>query len=180
MQRVRPAETVHEPHLQQIPGLGAETAPTLTEAGRRIAAAVRSAGPSGGLPAFVRAFPARDLVARSERYIKKNFMGYEFLHDGYVAAYRTGGKDLEGFFAAAASEVEASDLLAKLLAALKAEGQTVEKAGAGFHARNRYGQHLFIGRVGAALCGAMRVPEGLEAAGRSLFETLAAALPSSK
>ena len=60
-------------------------------------------------------------------------------------------------------------MLAKLREALAADSQSVEKLAFGFHARNRYGQHLYIGRVGAVLCGAMRVPDGLEAAGESLL-----------
>ncbi len=161
-------------------GLGPAAEASLLEAGGKIASAVAKAGGTTGLPALVRAFPARDLVARSERYIKKNFMGYEFLHDGYVAAYRFGGRDLEGFFVDAGSEREAEALLAKLLEALKADGQAVGKAGSTYEARNRYGQSLVIGRVRGVLCGAMRVPDGAEAAGRALAEGLRAALADAK
>ncbi|MEN6560418.1 MAG: DUF6599 family protein [Acidobacteriota bacterium] len=157
-------------------GLGAAPESILAEAGGRIAAAIKGAGGASGLPALVRAFPGRDLAARSERYIKKNFMGYDFLHDGYVAAYKSGGKELEGFFIDAGSEPEAAAMMDKLLDALKADGQAVETAGPLAHARNRYGQHLYIGRAGAVLCGAMRVPDGLEAAGRSLAEALIGAM----
>jgi hypothetical protein len=160
-------------------GLGPAAEARLVETGGKIAAAVRKAGGPTGLPALVRAFPARDLVVRSERYIKKNFMGYEFLHDGYVAGYKPGDREFEGFFVEAGSGVEAEALLAKLVDALKADGQTVERTGPFFHARNRYGQHLFIGRVGGVLGGAMRVPDGSEAAGRSLAEAMSAALAAS-
>lgn len=161
-------------------GLGPATEASLVEAGGRIAAAIRAAGGGGPLPALVRAFPARDLVARSERYIKRNFMGYEFLHDGYVAAYKSGGRELEGFFVEAGSERDAEALLTRLLDALKADGQAVEKTGPFFQARNRYGQHLYVGRVRGILCGAMRVPDGLEAAGLSLLEALTNGLAAAK
>ena len=68
-------------------GLGGETDKILREAGSKIAGAI---GAKTGLPPLVRAFPAEGLVARSEKYIKRNFMGYEFLGNGYVAAYRSG------------------------------------------------------------------------------------------
>ena len=157
-------------------GLDAATEATLAGFGAKVAAAIK---PDGELPPLVRAFPKDNLVARSERYVKKNFMGYEFLHDGYVATYKSGGKDLEGFFIDAGSEQGARDMLGKLLAALAADKQTVDELPLGVHARNRYGQSLFAGRVGAVLCGAMRVPDGLEAAGQSLLQAMTAALASS-
>ncbi len=157
-------------------GLGPDAEKVLLAAGGKIAEGVRKAGGTSGLPALVRSFPAGGLVVRSERYIKKNFMGYEFLHDGYVAAYRSGERELEGFFVDAGPEAETVALLEKLLAALKADGQAVDKAGAAFHARNRYGQHLYVGRVRGILYGAMRVPDGAEADGLSLAEALAASL----
>lgn len=155
-------------------GLGPDADAVLLAVGGKIAEGARKIGGPSLLPALVRAFPAGGLIARSERYIKKNFMGYEFLHDGYVAAYRSGERDLEGFYVDAGPEAEA--LLDKFLEALKADGQSVEKAGAVFHARNRYGQHLYVGRVRGVLYGAMRVPDGVEAAGLLLAEALAASL----
>lgn len=154
-------------------GLGAATGSTLGEAGAQVAGAIKA---GGGLPALVRAFPKDDLVARSEKYIKKNFMGYEFLHDGYVATYKSGGREIEGFFVDGGSDKAAEDMLTRLLAALAADGQSVEKLAPGFHVRNRYGQHLYIGRVRGILCGAMRVPDGLEAAGASLLRAAMEAL----
>jgi hypothetical protein len=154
-------------------GLGEATEAALTEAGARIAGAIGSAG---GLPPLVRAFPRDGLVARSEKYIKKNVMGYEFLHDGYVATYRSGGKELEGFFIDGGSDRAAEEMLGRLLAALAADKQAVAKMPVGDHARNRYGQNLYIARVGGVLCGAMRVPDGLEPAGEALLREMTAAL----
>jgi hypothetical protein len=153
-------------------GFGDATEAALTAVGAKVAAAIM---PTEGLPPLVAAFPKDGLVARSEKYVKKNFMGYEFLHDGYVATYTSGGRELEGFFVDGGSGDEAEAMLTKLLEALKTDGQTVEKTGAGFHARNRYGQHLYVGRVGGLLCGAMRVPDGLESAGESLLRAMTAA-----
>jgi len=154
-------------------GLGEATASTLGEVGAKVAGAIKS---RGGLPALVMAFPKDNLVARSERFIKKNFMGYEFLHDAYVATYTSGGRELEGFFIDGGSEKEAEAMLVLLRDALAADNQSVDKLASGFHARNRYGQHLYIARVGAVLCGAMRVPDGLEAAGEALLRATTAVL----
>jgi hypothetical protein len=154
-------------------GLGPETEAALTAFGTKVAGSIKS---GGGLPPLVRAFPKDNLVARSEKYIKKNFMGYEFLHDGYVASYTSGGKELEAFFIDAGSEEAAKSLLTELLAAVTADKQTAEKIPLGAHVRNRYGQNLYIGRVRGVLCGAMRVPEGLEPAGQALLKEMMAAL----
>ncbi|OGD25882.1 MAG: hypothetical protein A2V57_06675 [Candidatus Aminicenantes bacterium RBG_19FT_COMBO_65_30] len=154
-------------------GLGEVTEAVLGDVGAKVAGAVKA---GGGLPALVLAFPKDNLVARSEKYIKKNFMGYEFLHDGYVAAYEAGGREIEGFFIEGRSEKEAEGMLAKLLDALAADKQLPEKIALGVHVRNRYGQHLYVGRVRNVVCGAMRVPDGLEAAGEALLRSLTVSL----
>jgi hypothetical protein len=154
-------------------GLGEETGSILAGVGAQVAAAVKVKGP---LPAFVLAFPKENLVAQSEKFVKKNFMGYEFLRDGYVAAYKADGREMEAFFIEAVSEKDAQGMLEKLLEALAGDKQTPERLALGYHSRNRYGQHLYIGRVRNVLCGAMRVPDGREAAGGSLLKALTAAL----
>ena len=154
-------------------GLGEKTGSVLAGVGAQIAAAVKV---KGTLPAFILAFPKENLVAQSEKYIQKNFMGYEFLRHGFVATYKVDGKEFEGFFLEGGSDKDAEDMLGKLLEALGRDKQTPERIALGYHARNRYGQHLYIGRVRNILCGAMRVPDGLEAAGGSLLEALAVAV----
>lgn len=158
-------------------GLGEGTEPFLREAGLKVAAKIKAAG---GLPALVLAFPKAGLVARSEKYIKKNVMGYEFLRDGYVASYRAGEREIEGFFIDGRTEKEAEEMRAKLVQALAADGQTPETIPLGVRVRNRFGQALFLGRVGAVLCGAMRVPAGLEEHGQALLRSLTVALAEMK
>jgi hypothetical protein len=154
-------------------GLGGDTADVLNAFGAGIAGAVKD---KGALPALVRVFPKPGLVAQSEKYIKKNFMGYEFLRDGYVATYRLDGREVEGFAIEAGSENDAEAMLAKLFGALKGDGQVPEAVALGHRSRNRYGQHLYVGRVRSVLCGVMRVPDGLEAEAGKLFGALAAAV----
>ncbi len=77
-------------------GLKEATAATLSGFGEKLAAAVPG---KGSLPPLLAVFPKEGLVARSERYVRKNFLGYEFLHDGYTAAYtvrRPRGRGLPG------------------------------------------------------------------------------------
>jgi hypothetical protein len=154
-------------------GLGDATASTLLDFARKVAAAVPD---KGVMPSALRFFPREGLVERSEKYIKKNFMGYEFLHDGYTATYRTGGDELECFQVEGGSEKDAEAMLGRLLDGLTRDGQAPEKISGGFRVKNRYGQFLFIGRAGRVLCGAMRVPASAEAAGAGYLAEMTASL----
>jgi len=154
-------------------GLGDETGAVLVDFARKVAGAVPG---TGGLPSVLGRFPRGDIVPRSEKFIRRNFMGYEFLHDGFTADYRVDGQELEGFIVEGASENDAETMLGRLLEALAAGGQAAEKIVAGYHVKNRYGQHLFVGRVGSLLYGVMRVPAGLEGAGEAAFRKLADSL----
>lgn len=154
-------------------GLGGGTEAALEQVAGKVAGAVKA---HEGLPALIGLFPVDRLVPRSERYIKKNFMGYGFLHDGYVASYAADGREIEGFFIEGGSDKDAEGMLEELIGALAADNQVQEKIPLGVHVRNRFGQHLFLGRVGKILCGAMRVPDGLESSGEALLRALTVVL----
>ncbi len=161
-------------------GLGEGTAAVLTDYAVKVAGAVAD---KGVLPPLLRAFPAENLMARSEKYVRKNFLGYEFLHDGYVATYKIGGQEVEGFLAEGTSEKEAEESLGKFLEFLAKDKQVPEKIALGYHVRNRYSQHMYVGRVRNILCGVMRVPEGMESEGQACFKALvesAGRLPAPK
>lgn len=154
-------------------GLGEGTASALLDYGQRIAAAIPE---KGGLPPLLRAFPPGGLVARSEKSVKKNFLGYEFLHDGILATYKIEGQEVDGFVAALDSDKEAEAALGRLLDFYGKDKQVPEKIARGYRIKNRYSQLTYIGRVRNVLCGVMRVPDGLEAAGEKLLGELADSL----
>lgn len=154
-------------------GLGDGTAPALTDYAQKLAGAV---GEKGVLPALLHAFPKENLVPQSEKFIKKNFLGYEFLHDGYVATYKIDGRELECFLAESGSDKEAEAALSQLLEIFAKDKQVPEKIALGYHVRNRYAQHMYFGCVRNVICGTMRVPDGLEAAGESYANRLAEAV----
>lgn len=150
-------------------GMGEGASSLMTGIGGRVAEAVKD---KGALPRALQLFPAEGLIARSEKFVKKNFMGYEFLRDGFTASYNLEGREIEAFLIPAGDEPAAEGMLGKLLDSLAKDKQVPEKIALGYHVKNRYGQHLFVGRVGQVLCGVTRVPEGLEAAGEKLLERL--------
>jgi hypothetical protein len=153
--------------------LGEGEEAVLTGIAGRLAAAVPE---KESLPPYVRLFPGQNLVPRSEKYIKKNFMGYEFLRNGYVATYRDGDREFECFFAVADSDDEAENMSTELLDFLANDRQAVEKTGLGYHVKNRHGQHLFFARVRNVVCGVARLPDGLEAVGPKYLKALVDAL----
>jgi len=154
-------------------GLGEGAGPALKEYALKIAAAIPG---KGSLPVVLKAFPAEGLIARSEKYIKKNFLGYEFLHDGYIAAYKTDGQEIDAFIVPRDSAAAAEADLGRLLDYYKKDKLVPEKNALGYHVKNRYSQHAYIGVAGTAVCGVMRISDGLEAAGEKLFGRLAASL----
>ena len=154
-------------------GLGEEAPELMTNVGKRVAGAVPD---KGRLPEPLRLFPKDDLIPRSEKYVKRNFMGYDFLHNGFTASYEIDGREMEGFFIEAASAEEAEEMLGKLLDFFARDKQLPEKIARGYRVKNRYGQYFFVVRAGSILCGVARVPDGLEEAGEKLLGRLAASL----
>ena len=150
-------------------GLKEATAETLAGFGEKLAAAVPG---KGSLPPLLTVFPKEGLVARSERYVRKNFLGYEFLHDGYTAAYTVNGQEVEGFLVEAASGTEAEAMLGRLLESLAKDKEVPEKIAAGYHVKDRYVQNMYLGRAGRILCGVRRVADASAAGGERLFEAL--------
>jgi hypothetical protein len=151
-------------------GLKEGSAPALTEYALKIAAAVPG---KSALPVFLKAFPAEGLVAQSEKYVKKNFLGYEFLHDGYIATYKADGREIDAFIVPRDTAAAAEADLGRLLESYTKDKLIPEKIALGYHVKNRYSQHAYVGVVGRAVCGVMRIPDGLEAAGEKLFGRLA-------
>lgn len=154
-------------------GLGQGTTAALTEYARKVGGAVTE---KGVLPALLHAFPQESLVPQSEKYIKRNFLGYEFLHDGYVATYKIDGRELECFLADFGSEKDAQAALSQMLEVFAKDKQVPAKVALGYHVKNRYAQHMYIGCVRNVICGTMRVPDGLEAEGEAYATRLAEAV----
>jgi hypothetical protein len=158
-------------HYVKLLGFGLEAdTPTVLETFAR-GVSDRAKG-AGGLPGIFRAMPTRGLIPRSEKFIKKNFLGYEFLSDGYVASYDVDGREIECFVVETGSDEDAETMEGRLLEALTGDEQVPEKIASGTHVRNRYSQHLFLGRSGRFLFGVVRVPDGLEGAGERYLKEL--------
>jgi hypothetical protein len=150
-------------------GAGEETESVLKTFGEAVSSRAR---PAGGIPELFRAMPVRGLVPRSEKFIRKNFLGYEFLRNGYVASYKVDDREIECFVIETGSEEEAETMESRFLDSLAEDRQVPEKIALGYRVKNRYAQNLFLGRMGRHLYGVVRVPDGLEGDGERYLKDL--------
>lgn len=124
----------------------------------------------GGFPALLKAFPKQGLVANSEKYILKNFMGYRFLHDGYLANYEADGLSFDCFLIGGKNADEAKDMLDQYL---EAKGPSnVQKVPSGYLIKDRYYHNIYLALVENYICGVMRIKEGNERLGEEYLENL--------
>lgn len=134
-----------------------------------------SAGGSRALPELLARLPEAGRVARSERYIRVNFMGFEFLKDAWQAAYNAGGEEYEAFFAPCASAAEAGSSLKRLLDFYGREGTPAEKSNGLWTVKSRQGKLTILGLSGRTLCGASGVAEAARPAAVAGVRALMAA-----
>ncbi len=83
----------------------------------------RAIGGRNALPSVLSAFPQNGKVEHSERYIRTNFMGHEFLHSAFMADYLVDGQRFQLFAIDAGSQPQALAMLEHYAA--------LEKAGPG-------------------------------------------------
>ncbi|MFQ6070861.1 MAG: DUF6599 family protein [Candidatus Aminicenantales bacterium] len=126
----------------------------------------------GELPPLLKAFPAKGLVRKSEKYILRNFLGHEFFHDGYLAQYSIDGKKFECFIIEANDIEEAKEMAGKYLDWQSKEGKKATALDSGFHFKDRYYKNVFLGRRGRFIFGVLRIEDGDEDRGEWYLRTL--------
>ena len=126
----------------------------------------------GSWPVLFKLFPAANLIKNSEKYIKKNFMGFDFLANGYAVSYHLEGSQYEAFIIEAKTESEASNSLQKLLDFYSGEKVPFVQEGDRYRQVNKYGQVILISQVGKYLFGLSRVPLALADQAVQIFNQL--------
>jgi hypothetical protein len=80
------------------------------------------------LPAVLSAFPSDGKRPNSEKFIAKDFLGYAFLHAGYLADYERSGQKYQLFVITGESPADARAMLEHYLKQIKREATLAEGA----------------------------------------------------
>ena len=130
----------------------------------------------GDFPDLLHVFPGEGRAAHSEKYILQNFMGYGFLHDGYLVNYILPEQEFDAFLIEGDTSTETDEMLRRYLEAKGKEN--VEKIAGGFHLKDRYYHNIFVAQVGNYLCGVMKIKDGAEELGQKYLNEMVANLKS--
>jgi hypothetical protein len=148
--------------------------PKTEEILRRFADAILGKiGEKGAFPSLLKAFPGEGLVPNSERFILRNFMGYKFLKNGYMASYTQDGQEFDGFMIEGESVADAESMLNQYRENFRGGSQAVENKPYGSHIRDPYLKNVYIARSGNILCGVAKIKDGQEALGEKYLKALA-------
>jgi hypothetical protein len=127
------------------------------------------------LPALLKTFPAEGLVANSEKYIARNFMGFKFLNRGFEASYKRDGQEFEAFVIEARSAEETAAVLKQFVDQFAKAG-SVGKTESGYRIKDAYLKNILVAPTGAFLCGVTKIKDGGEAAGEKVLQAMIQAL----
>lgn len=128
----------------------------------------------GHLPPLLGLFPEEGLIQNSEKFILRNFMGYSFLHDGYLANYKLKDLEFDCFLIKGKNEEDAQNMLRQYLKTKNKEN--VQELSMGYCIKDRYYHNIYLARVGNCLCGVMKIKDGYEEVGERYFRILAKSL----
>jgi len=150
---------------------GEESAEILKLFSQKVAERVKD---KGHLPQLLGFFPKEGLVPNSEKFILRDFLGYNFLHDGYTANYQLKELDFDCFLAEGKNEEDAQKMLVEFLKTRnKAD---IREIANGYRLKDRYYHNIYLARVKNYLCGVMKIKDGLEEIGEKYFSMLAEGL----
>lgn len=124
----------------------------------------------GNLPPALAFFPKQGLVGNSEKFILRNFMGYSFLHDGYLANYKLEGLEFDCFLIEGENAEDAQKMLKQYLG--RKDKQSIEEISAGFRIKDRYYHNIYLARVENYLCGVMKIKDESQEVGDKYFGML--------
>lgn len=128
----------------------------------------------GAMPQALSFFPEKGRVENSQKFILENFMGYSFLHNGYMTSYLFNNEEFDCFLIEGDSEEDAEKMLSLYLEAKKEAGP--EKTEYGYHFKDRYYKNIFLTQAGKYLCGVMKIGESSEKTGIEYLKMLSEAV----
>lgn len=134
---------------------------------------VKRSGNISAFPALLSVFPKEGLLPYTEKFILRNFMGYSFLHDGFLASYKAGGQEFDCFIIDGKNAEETQEMVKRFLSA-KGEGeQPLEKISPlTYHIKDKYYHNIYLAHKGKRICGVMKIEDGSELIGEKYLGAL--------
>lgn len=124
----------------------------------------------GQLPPILGFFPEEGLVQNSEKFFLRNFMGYRFLHNGYLANYKYKGLEFDCFLIEGESVEDAQNMLRQYLKARKEQTEKVPSLG--YRVKDRYYHNIYLAEVGRFICGVMKIKDGFKEVGENYMRKM--------
>ncbi len=127
-------------------------------------------GPSA-LPETLVAFPAEGRKANTEKFIAKDFLGYGFLHSGFIADYDRSGRRYQLFVMVGDDPADARAMLQQYLKQIKHDAPAVEGP---YHVTDPYHGPMALLWKGRHIWGTLGLPDAeSQAAYLRYFEGIA-------
>jgi hypothetical protein len=131
---------------------------------------VKGVKDKGNLPNVLDIFPKQGLVQNSEKFILRNFMGYSFFHNGYLANYELEDLEFDCFLIEGKDAEDAQNMLNQYL---KRKGEpNVQEISEGYRIKDRYYHNIYLAIVENYLCGVMKITDEFEETGETYFRML--------
>jgi len=124
----------------------------------------------GQWPSLLDVFSKEGVIPNSEKFILKNFLGYRFLHDGYIVSYRLQGHEFDCFLIEGKDSTDAQDMLDKYLQTRKKED--IHQIPLGFVIKDRYYHNIYLAKKGRYLFGVLKIKKGFEELGERYLKFL--------
>jgi len=124
----------------------------------------------GQWPPLLDKFYKEGIIPNSEKFILKNFLGYSFLHDGYIVSYKHQGHEFDCFLIEGNDSTEAQDMLDKYLQTRKRED--IHQIPLGFVIKDRYYHNIYLAKKGRYLFGVLKIKKGFEELGERYLKFL--------
>ncbi len=124
----------------------------------------------GQFPPALGHFPQEGLVQNTEKYILRNFMGYSFLHDGYVASYRLKDREFDCFIIEGKNDEDAQDMLKQYLE--KKSNAEIKETSKGYLLKDRYYHNIFLIRKDNYIFGVMKIKDDFQELGVKYLKML--------
>ena len=122
------------------------------------------------LPAVLSVFPAEGKKPSSEKFIAKDFLGYAFLHAGFIADYERAGQRYQLFVIAANSPADTRAMLGQYLKQIKQEADLAEGA---YQIKDPYHGEIALLWKGKHIWGTLKVTDpDLRSAYLKQFESI--------